>query len=935
MKDKSNQPRNYSQRPNSSRSDVHRSRLSGSPNRPERYTAEPRRQQGHRAQPHGLRPPEELRSRQYGSHPQSLQPSQQYTSRRAPAARKGSRLLLYLCMLLAIVFVVLIFVWRDQIIAPTQVQTENTTEDSIENVTGEIGAINNFSTDSSLIESDPNAAGGVSAETLPSEPEIVVDSPKTQLTETSLEEVNSEPYQEQPRLSTNEQTNTSTDSTEPLVFTNNGLQPGTRFRVDQSVGNPKVDNILFRVRSAEVQPERLVLTTAFENAATNTTRFSHIDPVPLEQIRLTDANGGLYQALAADLTLLAIQPDNGFAPKGANIGSITFALPDGPGPFTLSGIHDYPAILITAEMYLNATVRLPSEDMSAVPPFVPDGNYEVYTQVTSSLEELEPLVLHVRTIDLTADSLNLHIGFSNNTLQKFGLLSGPSGSNAWLLDKSQRQYAPRIVSESLRELITPAQGILPGEEHQGVLTFPRPSDLTEIRFVLESYNSITVRFGPTGINEVQQDAFTDTGSAPIPIISSGVQAYREISNLLNNAADSVAANDQATYVASFSEPMQALQQYVFNRLIRLPPLTNFHIELLLPSQLEGVNIHTGNPISTPELDVQVRYNLKDIAIDNPFIYDFSARFVRSDGRWEIIEFAPKRNHPFWWGSDFSLYETEHFLIFTRPDSVQNLQTLQSEVEIAYAELAARGIKLEQKYVAYFTGPQDSLYALTGMANTHLVGVALSRYDINGRDANTGERTINAINRAFYVNSEQFVTNQNLANLNQSSILRQSIITHELVHLAFSHSARPFTPPWLSEGIAVYYSEQFIMDTAYQFAQEGKLAQITLAELTGLETLGDHDIIGQQTELRYIYSGAVVRYLIEKYGEQQVQSFFRAYAAIPADYIENRMPSKQDSQTSRSAFRQMSIDLTDTYIVEYFGMTLFQLDQRVKEWLGAQ
>lgn len=900
--------------------------------------------------------PDLQRQRPYNLDPytQSEQ-TQQVRTRRRSAPRKGSRLLAYICGLVAILFVAVVFLFRDQIVAPLTTDAggvEQVAENTAQNVGQAINAIEasavEGNSNDSVDNTNPATASEVSDE----------KSPSAQLADTSLADViagvkQAEGEQSAPALSAAERASVkdadggnsasadaaiSTESAAGSSVTQvaNALTPGTRFEINQSVDNDKVSNIMFTVRSAEVTADALILNAAFENVAEKATRFSRIDPVPLAQIRLLDAAGKIYGAQSADPTLLAIQPMNGFAPQGANIGQIRFALPTGPGPFTLSGIHNYPAIQITDEMIARASTQPPQgETVSAM---VPDGPHDVYTQVTSSLQELKPLVLHVRTIDLTEDSLNLHIGFSNNTLQRFGLLSGPSGSNAWLLDKSQRQYAPQIVSESLRDLITPEQGIAPGDEYQGTLTFPRPSDLTELQFVLEPYTPIIVRFGPDGINEVTADVLNSASEyVSIPSASSsGVQAFREVSTLLDQTAYAVMTLDQEKYVDGFSTTQQPFHQAIFDRLGRLP-LINFELELLVPAQLEGIDVQTSDSISTPLLDVQLKYTLRDISDDNPFVYDFTASFARVDGLWMVTDFRPKRNHPFWWDNDFSTVETAHFLIFTRPDSVQVVQNLQIEVENSYAALAARGIPLEDKYVAYFTGRTDSLYSLTGMANTHLVGVALSRYDINARDSGSGERTINAINRAFYVNSEQFALNQaagtgTSATANAFS-LRQSIITHELVHLAFAHSARPFTPPWLSEGIAVYYSEQFVLDDARNYARQGKFERISLAQLTGLETLGDHDLVGEETEMRYIYSSAVVSYLIELYGEAQVQALFRAYASIPAEYIEERIPAEQDAGTTRVAFRQMSIDLTGGYVSSYFGLTLPELDQRVKAWLA--
>lgn len=914
-------------------------------NRPQPY-----QRQNHRNDGSHLQRPDIL--------PHYLPSTQKARISRSPAKiSKIRRYIVYFCGAALTLFLLSIFILREQVFAPSAVVTEaalnvNTT---IRSADAAAMSDTNLENDTvadeqaaDAISSSTEQLGAISLEELigdsTQEPALTVEdataalSVSTEVAPDTTEQ--SENLATQPELtngsgnigSGNNSVTNAGDNSDTIVSSRvvGELQQGTQFYIEKQVSNEKVPNIIFSIRSAEVTAQQLILTAAFENVATKATRFSRIDAVPLEQIQLSDGTGRIYQAQAADQTLLSIQPENGFAPNGANIGTISFALPAGPGPFTIGGIHDYPVIEITTDMYANATASLPTVDPLSLAS-VPDGNYDIYTQVLSSLEELEPLVLHIRTIDLTQDAINVHIGFSNNTLQQFGLLSGPSGENAWLLDRVHRQYAPYSVSDSLRNLITPEEGIAPGAEHQGTLTFPRPADLSELQFVLEPYSPITVRFGPAGLSAVQNTGDPLTENGQLSSADPGVQAYREISALLNESARAVMEQDEAAYLATVSESIRPLHSYFFNRLSRLPK-SDFQMKLLFPPQLKGIDVQRSDTISTPTLDAQIRYNLSNISVDNPFVFDFSADFARVDGRWMITNLAPKRNQPFWWGQDFFLYETAHFLIFTRPDSVQNLQTLQAEVEVAYATLTALGIPLEQKYVAYFTGAEDSLYALTGMANTNLVGVALSRYDINGIDRNTGQRTINAINRAFYVNSEQFALNSAAGNPVENSILRQSIITHELVHLAFSHDARPFTPPWISEGTAVYYSDQFALDSARVLALEGQFDQLNLTELTGLETLGDHDIIGQQTEMRYIYSGAAIRYLIETYGEAQVQTLFRAYASVPADYIEARMPAEQDAWTTRSVFSAMSLELTNDYVLSYFGLTLPELDQRIKEWL---
>ena len=125
----------------------------------------------------------------------------------------------------------------------------------------------------------------------------------------------------------------------------------------------------------------------------------------------------------------------------------------------------------------------------------------------------------------------------------------------------------------------------------------------------------------------------------------------------------------------------------------------------------------------------------------------------------------------------------------------NFRPWSRKPRLAYDTLVAKGLPLEPRYVTYFTANQADFATLTGQFSSRVLGIALSRYAFDGDE-------IIVSSYAFYINGEAFEQEQ--SDLFQAD--RQTTITHELVHLVLAPVTRPFTPPWLAEGAAVYFSE---------------------------------------------------------------------------------------------------------------------------------
>ena len=676
------------------------------------------------------------------------------------------------------------------------------------------------------------------------------------------------------------------------------------FEIEQRVTSKELPDIVLAVRSAERLPDALALMIAFENSTDEPIEYSFISGLDAAFVRLSDADGNQYEPLEVASELVAIQPEGGFAPGGANVGQLRFPLPEGAAPYRLSGLFDFDA------------VEFGLENVSAPPPplAVPSGEYLAFVRLFSDHEILAPLGLNVNRIWLQEETISFDVAFVNTTFRNFGLRSGPTGADAWLIDADGRQYRPLDVSESLAMGITPAGGLAPDGQQAGTITFARPRALQELRFVFREYTPLALRFDEQGLLDAQLASSADGVPLAAPTPHPEVVVYSALDDLLARQADAIAAKDATAYLETLTPALVDAQQVLFDRLARMP-FASFGWELDRKHDFSAAQ--SGELI---DVKVRLRYQLAGIPDDNDFIHDFRMDFRQGADGWRLTRVDALENPPFWWGGDFVFYDTAHFILFARPHADLDVGLLQEEVEGAYATLVTKGLPLESRYVAYITAAEDNFSLLTGMAGERYLGVAYSRFNIENEQ-------IEVVSRAIYLNGSQFAEQA-------ISGERQSTITHELVHLAFAHDSRPYTPIWLVEGLAVYYAEQASAVQRQHLWSDGQLEEISLDQLSHLESLGEHDLAGESTSYRYIYSGATIQYLIETFGEDALRNFYRSYTQVPIDEVRQRMADANSGQSTTAAFADLSRQVTDKNLLAFFGMDLNELDAQVKAWVVA-
>lgn len=680
------------------------------------------------------------------------------------------------------------------------------------------------------------------------------------------------------------------------------LVPGQRYAIGQRTLSE--DNVLAKValevRTAQVEASALVLRIAFVN--TSEERFRLVGTIGGEDARLVDSTGREYTPTAVDPNLQALDPQGGFAPGTANVGNLTFPLPEGRGRYELR-LPRY------APLRFELNTPLPSAVDT-----VADGSYTLETEIRSQRDALRPIAIRLHSLEIAEQRVSFSVGFVNQGRQGYDLLVGPNGGDARLVDGEGTQYAPTEVSEPIRNSIAPENGWQPQQENTGLIVFPRPTDLSRLRFVFPDYDALTIDLNSGGI--ASTDITSASGGPPAPTATPNPEeeVVAQVEDLLVKLSAGLATSDPAAYAEQFAPELRSQQEAIATRLLQIP-MRSYTLQLA-----PGAALGTGDRLQG--VPIELRYELSGVESGNPFEHDLRVDFARNGDSWQVTAVDPGENPPFWWLGDVVLRETPHFLIFARPESQNELPALKTETEQAYRTLQDRGLPLEPRYVTYFTATQEDFAALTGRTARYL-GVALSRYEFRDDEITT-------TSRAFYINGATFRDPQ----AGFMPEVRQTTITHELVHLALANQTRPFTPPWLAEGLAVYLSEDTGGAMRQRLLENNRLTNLSLVALTQAGALGEHDAGGERASDEYAFAGETVAYLVERYGEATVLDFYRSYATVPVGDLADKLPRFGGSVLADSAFAELSADLTDDAVQRFLGVSLAQLDSDVKAWIAA-
>ena len=316
------------------------------------------------------------------------------------------------------------------------------------------------------------------------------------------------------------------------------------------------------------------------------------------------------------------------------------------------------------------------------------------------------------------------------------------------------------------------------------------------------------------------------------------------------------------------------------------------------------------------MDMEISYRIDGLGVENEFGMDAKIRVKRAGkGSWEITQMTYPTHTPFWQCGYTSVNRTAHFAVFHLPDrdGEKQAELTGKDLEKAYAALREAGLKLRASYAAFAITRAEDFQKLTSRSPGTYAGVASTRMVLRGDK-------IVSVNQAIYINDPRFSFLERLLRRQD----HQQTAQHELAHLAFVNDSTPWTPAWLEEGIAMHFAQQVGRDEAADLRRI-LTSGLTLRNLSIVPYLGyGSEKVPLATAAQYLMSGATVKWLAARFGEQSIIRFYRSFAEDGKDEWQ-RLSGKKDDD--RRALRRL--EFTRKAVQKHFSMTLEALDEAVK------
>ena len=261
---------------------------------------------------------------------------------------------------------------------------------------------------------------------------------------------------------------------------------------------------------------------------------------------------------------------------------------------------------------------------------------------------------------------------------------------------------------------------------------------------------------------------------------------------------------------------------------------------------------------------------------------------RTGEGWRVTrETSPRERLP-WELGRVGARRSEHFVVLA-PLGL-DVSSLTDALEDGYARMGdvLKRPRLRKRYLVVVAGEAQAARALTESIRGVESLAAIS--DAEVRETGSAQRVSAVVSQRLVVVWPPF------SSLGPDG--RRRVVTHELTHAALAGVTSGRTPAWLTEGLALYVSEDRRVDQAAQLRVRG--------ELPSLRGLSRPDAIarlsGGRQSAAYAYASAATFYLAERYGRPRL---LRLYNAFNDEDLRGRAGREA---TARAVRRELGISL---------------------------
>lgn len=316
------------------------------------------------------------------------------------------------------------------------------------------------------------------------------------------------------------------------------------------------------------------------------------------------------------------------------------------------------------------------------------------------------------------------------------------------------------------------------------------------------------------------------------------------------------------------------------------------------------------------VSLRMKYRLKGQRDGAGFYLPMFCRMNRlADGSWRVKALTFPYEPPFWSRGFQRVARTEHFIVVHKDGAADaaNSRQMAEHLERAYANLSAKGLPLNAAYVAFHCREEGDFQILSG-ADPEWAGGCAGGVPLEEK----GRQRI--YNLAMFVNAKVYTPYESAQGI---SAEKQVMLEHELAHLALGEWTRAWTPSWLVEGAAVYYSsEQLNEDRELRdHLARGGVGLLQLSELANPHEKRDFH---RTLHLKYMLSAYAVAVIAKSQGEARLIELYRSFAEeSPALW----QVGKNEDDTS-PAKRSARVQITQLLLKKHLGISVEELEAQV-------
>ena len=511
-------------------------------------------------------------------------------------------------------------------------------------------------------------------------------------------------------------------------------------------------------------------------------------------------------------------------------------------------------------------------------------------------------------------ALMIEVGFINIARYPFMMERCPAGKEARIIGSDGHPLRLLEARGDIVKRIAPFGSWAPGDENKGILRFemPHPHAASCLWFRFPGYPDLPLSWDEKKSFWTIDEANKRTALFTTPRLRAIAEQklFDQITAFWRDVSRHVIQGHikQAQAHFELDQPCELLHQI---------DGISFNAFEIRPVAGQALNLENGD---TCLAALQLNCRLQGQQGGNGFYFGMLARMSLSmNGECKVQELTFPGGSPFWSRGYTRVLEAPHMLVLHKgfPADIAQAHQFLGTLDKAHAHLSNRRLPMGGNYVGFLCSDEKDFEILTGVDPSGVSGA------VPGVTIEEKGRLL-TYNLAMYANKRGLRSHRLLSGRAHDP---QAMVEHELVHLALGEWSRAWTPGWLAEGIAVYFSSEKFTQHA-QSVMQGMRQGMNLEDLTRYATLRrENDALALRFN-RYIFSAYAVDWIAKTYGENQLIEFYRAYAD-EYPHIWKRPVGGMDYDNEEGPAKQTArLELTERLLKKHLGVDLAHIEAQV-------